>query len=83
MERISPERETTPMPILLAEDSSPSASGPRGRRLAGDGAEDMVAAAAAAVGFWGFVQDDEWREESGRVKCKMRSCSGNRAHWAY
>ena len=65
-ERMSPDRETTPMPILFADDSSPSASGPAGRRFARDGDEDM--AAAAARGFWGFVED-EWGKLA-RVDCE-------------
>jgi hypothetical protein len=62
------------MPILLAEDSRPSASGPGGRRIAGDVDEDM---AAAAVGVWGVCgrgADDERRERreelSGPAKCE-------------
>jgi hypothetical protein len=45
------------MPILFAEDSSPMARGPAGRRVVGGGDDDM---AAAAVGFW------PWKRGSAR-----------------
>ena len=45
LERICPDMETTPMPILFAEDSNPRANGPGGRLLAGDDDEAMAAAA--------------------------------------
>lgn len=56
-----------PMLILFSKDSSPNASGPRGRWFTKDGDEDM---AAAVLGLWGLWKTNE-REVSSLLASNM------------